>query len=190
MTRLHCRVLAGALVLGMASAADAAVLDFSAFSPGFQGTNTLILPEATVTGLSDELFLGGGGIPISVCSIAGSNCVGSLEIAWNFDVTDVAFDFGHGDPGDQATITGFDAFGAQVGQVLLDLESGFDHASLGFGPVRSIVFDNSLSTGGGYAYGNIEYTASVAAVPLPATLPLVLAALAGLGLIGRKRLTA
>jgi ABC-type sulfate transport system permease component len=57
----------------------------------------------------------------------------------------------------------------------------------GFGPLRTIVFDNTAATGAGYAYGEMTYTLVDAVVPLPATLPMLLAGAGALVLAGRRR---
>ncbi|HET7409722.1 MAG TPA: hypothetical protein VFJ13_05945 [Paracoccaceae bacterium] len=173
-------------VLLAVSSAEAAVIDFTTAT----NTGTVITtPEATVTAAPGTNLTIGDFIDNAVCpSVAG--CTGAMELEFMFDVNNVAFEFGFGGSGDQATVTGFDSFGVQVGQILLTLASGTSFQSLAtFGTLRSIVFDNTLAASSGYAYGNISYDRA-AVIPLPATLPLLLAGIAGIGLMGGWRRTA
>jgi hypothetical protein len=107
-----------------------------------------------------------------------------MTLTFDMDVSNVNFEYGFGDDGDSAALTIFDGLGAIIGFLALDLTAGTSFADLsGFGTLRSILFDNSASTGLGYGYGNINYEA----IPLPATLPLLLAASGALVALRRRR---
>lgn len=175
---------AAAILLSVtAGTAAAAVLDLTTATN--DGT-TLTMPDAAITAGTGTTLQVGDFIANAVCPLGSLGCNGSMTLAFDFDVSNVAFDFGFGDPGDSATITGFDSIGNVVGTLLLSLTGGTDVASLAaFGTLRSILFDNTAASGFGYAYGNISFDPS--AVPLPAALPLLLGGLAGLGALGARR---
>jgi hypothetical protein len=178
------KIITFALSMSVAGAAQAAVIDF--VNASNDGT-TLIAADATVTaGAATQLFVGDF-INNSVCPAGGDGCNGIMTVLFGFDVTNVIFQYGYGDEGDVATLSIRDALGALIGSVTLNSVSGVASADLtSFGSIRSILFDNSTSTGRGYAYGDINYVpASV--VPLPASLPLLLAGLGGLALLRRRR---
>ena len=178
----HSLFAAAVLLSVTAGTADAAVLDVTT---GTNDGTTLTMPDATITAGTGTTLLVGDFIANAVCPLGNFGCNGSMTLTFDFDVSNVAFDFGFGNLGDSATITGFDSIGNVVGVLLLSLISGTDTASLAaFGTLRSILFDNTASTGAGYAYGNISF--ETAAVPLPAGLPLLAAGLGLMGLMGRK----
>jgi hypothetical protein len=177
--------------LAAAGASQAAVIDFTTAT---NDGSTIVTNEATVTLLSGE-FLGiGDFVDNAACPVGTGGCNGSMELKFDFDVKNVMFDFGFGNDGDFTIITLFDGIGDLVGAVGLGftgVEDEINPADLSaYGTIRTIVFDNTSSTGGGYAYGNITYdvaNAGPAPVPLPASLPLLLAGLGGLALWQRKR---
>lgn len=111
------------------------------------------------------------------------------DLTFGFDVKDVSFDYGFGNTGDEATLSIFDGRGALLGSLVLNSTSDVSFADLsGFGTLWSILFDNTASTGAGYAFGNITYTvADIAPVPVPASAPLLLAGLGGLAWFRRPR---
>ena len=171
-------------IAAAATSANAAVLDFTTATN--DGT-TLTTPDATITAGAGTTLQIGDFIANAVCPLSSFGCNGSMTLTFDFDVSNVAFDFGFGDSGDSATVTGYDSIGNVIGSLLLTLTSGTSSASLAaLGVLRSIVFDNTAATGAGYAYGNISYDRA-AVVPLPAALPLLLAGLGGLGALGAHR---
>ena len=127
----------------------------------------------------------------ATCALGGQGCNGVFTLTFDFDVMNVMFDYGFGNGGDVATLSIFDGLGGLLGNLLLNSDSGVASADLSsFGTLRSILFDNSASTGFGYAYGNISYEPATAPVPLPASMPLLMAGLAGVALLRRKRTAA
>ena len=50
------------ILVALAFDANGATLDFSVFPQGYQGTTTLTLPEATITGYGTDLYVGAAGI--------------------------------------------------------------------------------------------------------------------------------
>lgn len=120
----------------------------------------------------------------AVCPYGSAGCNGSMTLTFGFDVNNVSFDYGFGNTGDSALVQAYDSFGTLLSTIILSLDSGVAFADLSsIGTLRSLVFDNTAATGAGYAYGNITYTA---AVPLPASLPLLLAGLGGIAALRRK----
>jgi hypothetical protein len=174
------------LVAGLAfcGTANASVIDLTTAS---NDGATLVATDATITaGASSTLFVGDF-VANSVCPAGTFGCNGSMTLTFDFDVTNVFFDYGYGNDGDSAALSLFDGLGILVANVLLTSTSGVVSADLsGYGTIRSIFFDNTAATGAGYAYGDINYT-QAATVPLPASLPLMMAGMGGLAMLRRKR---
>lgn len=169
--------------LTLATSAPAAVIDLTT------ATNdgaTLVATDATITVGAGTTLLVGDFVANAVCPLGNFGCNGSMTLTFDFAVTDVSFDYGFGNLGDSALLSIFDTLGGLLGNLLLNSTSGVAFADLsGFGTIGSIFFDNSASTGAGYAYGNINYVAA-APIPLPASLPLLLVGLGGIALLRRK----
>lgn len=180
------------MVFGIAfmGSAHAAVLDLTNGGTigGNQGSQ-IILPEATIDLIDGDFLTVGDFVANAVCSITSSlGCVGEFSLTWNFDVNNVVFDFGFADPGDSAVVSVFNASDSFLGSVNLSLTAGTStQALLGFSDLRKIEFDTTASTGGGYAFGNINFDrAEAAGVPSPSVLALIGLGLAGLGWRRRK----
>lgn len=173
-----------AVAMAASGSAEAAVIDFvNATTVG----TTLFATDATVTPGASTGLIVGDFIDNAICPAGGEGCNGIMTILFDFDVNNVMFQYGFGDEGDVATLSIRDALGALIGLVTLNSDDGVASADLtSFGSIRSILFDNSASTGFGYAYGDINYVAA-SVVPLPASLPLLLAGLGGLALLRRRR---
>ncbi len=169
-----------------ASSATAAQLDFT--TGVLSGGDTILtMPEATVTAAPGSTLTVGDFVPNAVCPVT-SGCEGAMTLTWNFDVRNVSFEYGFGNPGDVATLTLLDSMMNAVDTVVLTLTSGTATEDLSaLGVFRSIMFDNTGSTGAGYAYGNVTFDRATGVVPLPAALPLLLSGVAGLALLRRKR---
>lgn len=186
MGRLHRSLLAAALALGVASAASAATLDFTAYPAGFQGTTVLNLPEATVTSLADDLYRGAGGIPDSICSISGGICTGDMRIEFTTDVSNLSFVAGGFAPGDFVAVSAFDGNNDLLGSIDIAAEGAFGFGALG--GIRALFFADS-SSAAGLTFGDFSFDQEDGGtgVPLPATLPLLFAGLVGRRLIARTR---
>lgn len=182
---IRSAIAAGVVALA-ASSATAAQLDFTAGVLS-GGDTILTMPDATVTAAAGTTLAIGDFVANAVCPLGGAGCDGGMTLEWNYDVQNVNFEYGFGNTGDMATVTALDSMMGIVGSVVLTLDSGTALEDLsGLGVFRSLVFDNSASTGAGYAYGNVNFDRA-AVVPLPAALPLLLGGLAGLALLGRTR---
>lgn len=162
--------------------AQAAVIDVTAGV--LNGTSTtLTMPEATITAGAGTTLLVGDFVANAVCPLGNFGCNGLMTLVFNFDVTNVSFDYGFGNNGDSAQLSVFDGLGGFLGLFGLNSTAGVAAADLSaFGTMRTIVFDNSAATGAGYAYGDINYRA----VPLPSMLPLMLTGLGAVALFLRK----
>lgn len=172
-------VLAGALVFGAVSASHATTLDFTAFPFGAQGTTVLNLPEATVTGFGDDLFVGDT-VPNSICSLtSGFTCEADLKIDFVSDVSNLVFDANGFDPGDFIAVTAYNSANVGIGSFNITA-----NGSYGFGALAGIswVFFDDSSTGAGMSYANFTFDQGSVAVPEPNSLALLLLGIAGLGL--------
>ncbi|MFN7222402.1 MAG: VPLPA-CTERM sorting domain-containing protein [Paracoccaceae bacterium] len=179
----YLKIGATVTALALAGSAQAAVIDFTTATN--DGT-TLVATGATATAGAGTTLAVGDFVANALCPLGGFGCNGIMTLTFDADVSNVTFDYGFGNPGDSASLSIFDGLGALISSVLLTSTSGVAFADLSYlGALRSILFDNSASTGAGYAYGNVTYTP--AAVPLPASLPLLLAALGGAALIRRRK---
>ena len=183
--------IATALLLLSFGQAKALTIDFTGFPSGALPGSTLVTPNATITSsaglfnLSSFFGVGQGG---SVCPFiaASFNCQADLTINFTNAVKNLSFSsFGY-DSGDNALISLFN------GASLLGTVSGYTDTVLDFtanGTINKITIQN-LGNGAGYAYGAFKFdAASVSAVPVPAALPLLVAALAGAGVMSRRRKT-
>jgi hypothetical protein len=173
------------VALAAAGSAEAAVVDF--VSASNDGT-TLVATDLTATAAAGTVLVVGDFIDNALCPQGDFGCNGAFTLTFDADAINVAFQYGWGDAGDSALLSIFDALGSFMGSVALALEDDIDVVDLsGFGPLRTIVFDNTAATGAGYAYGEMTYTLVDAVVPLPATLPMLLAGAGALVLAGRRR---
>jgi len=174
---------AAALSVFVAGTASAVTLDFTTATN--DGT-TLVAAGATVTAGAGTTLAVGDFISNALCPLGDDGCNGLMTLVFDANVMNVMFDYGFGDAGDSALLSIFDAMGSLIGQLGLNSESGVQSADLSsFGTLRSILFDNSAAGGRGYAYGDITY--DIAPIPLPATLPLLLAAAGALVALRPRR---
>lgn len=187
MKNVKVGVAVAAFACVVSAGAPAATLDFTAFGPGFQGTTVLNLPEATVTGFGTDLFIGGGGIVNSICSIDFPTCQADLEITFMSEVSNLSFDVGGFNAGDFVAVSAFDTTGNLLGtfNVNSDGSVGFG----GLGGIGRIFFDDSSMGGGGAAYGNFSFDQNGAVIPLPAAGWFLLSATGALLAMSRRRWT-
>ena len=173
-----------AIFMAFTGTSQAAVIDLvSATNDG----TTLTAADAIITAGPLTTLQVGDFVDNAVCPVGGDGCNGIMTLLFNFDVNNVSFEYGYGNPGDFASLTILNSVNAILGFLNLTSTSDVVTADLSsFGTIRSILFNNSASTGAGYAFGNITYNpASV--VPLPGSLPLLLAGLGGLLFLRRRR---
>lgn len=179
------KIAATVAALGLATSADAALLDFTTATN--DGTTVTAVGATAVASPGSSMIIGDFA-DNAICAIGGGGCNGVFTLTFDFDVMNVMFDYGFGNAGDIALLSVLDGLGGLIGGLTLNSEAGVASADLSsFGVFRSIVFDNSSALGAGYAYGNITYDPAMAPVPLPASMPLMLVGLAGVALLRRKR---
>lgn len=173
-----------AAAFAAASTAQAAQLDFTT---GVLSMGDTVLTMADAVATADVGTLSVGDFDANALCPAFSGCEGKMTLTWNYDVENVSFDYGFGNPGDIAELTFMDAMMNVVGMLTLNSDSGVVTEDVSaFGVFRSIMFDNTASTGAGYAYGLVNFDRAQV-VPVPAALPLLASGLAGLLLLRRKR---
>lgn len=170
-----------ALMLGTVSA-NASVLDMTEAGSGNLGQSSAHLSDATLHSGSDGLYVGAGGIANSICALDSKNwsCANDLYLGFTSTVENLSFEVGGFQSGDKARLSIFNAAGQVAGKLKIARGGLFDLS--GFGEISALFFDDR-SKSRGVSYGNFTYDA-VAPVPLPASLPLLLA---GIGLIGFAR---
>ena len=184
MNGLKVTLAAATVALVSAGGLQAATIDLVAATN--DGT-TLVAPEATITAEMGSTLFVGDFTPNSVCPLGGSGCDGAMTLTFGFDVNNLMFDYGFGNPGDSASLSFFDGLGALLALFSLNSDAGLVFADLSaVGTFRSVLFDNTASTGAGYAYGNISYDVA-AVVPLPAAGWLLFAGLGGLAAMRRRK---
>jgi hypothetical protein len=150
---------------------------------GAQGSTSLVFPEATLTSLGTDFYIGAAAIDHEVCALnAAVHCDTDLNVAFSSPISNLSFVTSGFDPGD---FVNAQIFGA--GNVLLGSMAISSNTLVSFGATAGIVrlFLDDSSTGAGLAYDHFSFDQSAAAVPEPATL--LLTSL-GLGYAGRRRL--
>jgi hypothetical protein len=161
--------------------ANAATLDFSVFSQGYQGTTTLTLPEATLTSFGTDFYIGAAGIADEVCAINGSNCEADLDISFNNLVSDLSFVTSGWQTGDSVTASIYDASNSLLASIIITSNTFVDFSAY-TGISRLFLDDNS--TAAGIAYDQFNFTT----VPVPAAVWLFGSGLMGIiGFSRRKR---
>lgn len=175
-------MIVAAALAGLSTAAGAATLDFSEL-----GSGQIFDTGVSITGA--DLTSGGTGFEIdpifanSICVIGVNGCANDLGIDFTEAVTDISFEVSGFQPGDAVVVLILDPAAVLLGTV--DIVGDGLYALTGFGVIGSLLFDDSSDTFG-VAYGTVTFEVA-ARVPLPATLPLLLAGLGALGTSLRRR---
>jgi hypothetical protein len=117
----------------------------------------------------------------------GGSVSGSFD---GFTVSSLSFNVGDsGGDNDIFRLLGFDAFGTQIADSgVLSSASAITVAIFGPG-ISSFSLDisDAPNTGGSSVFDNIAFDQELAAVPLPASLPLIGVGMFALGFLGRRR---
>lgn len=176
--------VAAAACLSFQAAAD--TLDFNGLGLG-DSAATVMIGNATLTSTTPGgvSFLDPGANGICFSNAAQTSCEGDGILEFKDIIENLVFDVSVFDPGDNVTIAGFNG-ATQVGLLTFDAAAGVADFSAS-GQITSLVFDDS-STGVGMAYQNFSFdVVPTAAVPLPASIPLLAGGLALMGLVTRRR---
>lgn len=167
-----------------AGTTEAATLSLGGLS-GTVNQSVVVLPEATLTSSGRFFFDGASDVPDSFCALRADafRCEADLTIAFSSVVSNLFLQVSGYDGGDFVALDIFGLGDALLGTVdltgdvlSLDLSS--------FGSITRLFFDDS-STGAGFAYSDFSFD-QTAAVPLPASLPLLAAGM-GLLAVARRR---
>ena len=165
-----------------ASTALSATLDFTVFKPFRQGTNTLVLPEATITGFGSDLLITPREFTSpGICALEPDNtCKADLQIDFVRPVSNLSFLAGGFELGDLIVASVFGAAGGKLASTDIGSNGVFSFGSQS--GISRLFFDDELS-GGGASYDGFSFTQ----VPLPAGLWLMLTALGAAGIAGGIR---
>lgn len=168
------RILALLVTLLLAApAAHAVTIDLSGLPPGLQGTDTLVLPEATFVSSAGDFSVASNG---QICATASGGCFFDFEIRFAGPVNDVSVDLSGAGNQDAVTISAFDDAGGLLGTASTGGLTGLPTLTLVFSGISRIAIDDMSSPStGGYFYSNFQF----APVPEPGTATLV-----GWGLLG------
>lgn len=179
--------ISAVLMLGSVTA-HASVLDFTEAGSRSLGTSTLNLPDASLYSGGDGLFVGAGTLENSICALDTPrfSCANDLFLDFMSNVEKLTFEVGGFQTGDRVRVSIFDGTGDVAGKVNI-LRGGLFDLS-GFGTISALFFDDRSSSGG-VSYGNVSFDA-VAPIPLPASLPLLLAGIGAIGFARKKRKSA
>jgi uncharacterized protein (TIGR03382 family) len=166
---------AATMALVSTSAAQAATLDFTSLTPGYQGTTTVSIPGAEIVSFGDDIFIYGASSLVGpdggFCAIAGATCEADAEVTFTSGpVSNLQFVTTGYDAGDMVTAAVFS------GSTLLSSALVTSAATVSFAGVNGITtlsLDDE-STGAGFRYSGFSFLAEV---PAPPALPLVLAGL-------------
>lgn len=186
---------AAAALAGFASA-NAANLDFLAeYTPAaYVGAPNLTLVNATITSDGADMYVFGasqgsnppgplGGF-CAVTSIAGGDCSTDIEITFDdAPISNLVFTSSQYNSGDRVQASVFNSM-TLLSSVLIDSDTTVNFA--GITGITRLVLDDLGSTGAGLAYGAFQFEVD-GAIPVPAAAPLMMAGLAGIGWMRKRK---
>ena len=177
------------------AASSAATLNFTEVVGGYQGGNTVTLSNATVTTAGPDIYVarpnyyspsvGPNGGFCGLTSTNGYNCSVDTNITFNEAIDNPSFLATAFGTGDSATASIFS--GSTLLASIAIVANGVVDFS-GYTGVTRLFLDDTGSTAAGVVYGAFNFDGEdVSPVPLPASLPLMLAALGGAGFVARRK---
>lgn len=179
------------LIAGAAMSASAATLDFTEVgADGIVPQTVINLSNATITSFGDDMFIGAPGDYgetnnlgiICASPVADSSCEEDMQIDFADDVSNLTFASFGAAPGDSVEITAF-LDGSSVTSVTVTTDTSIDFSA--FGAIDSLFFADA-SSAAGIGFGDFSFEFAIAAIPLPAGLPLMMTGLGGIILLRRK----
>jgi len=184
-----------ALVVGMTQAGASTTINFNTF-PGST-------PVSSVDGVTFALDGGpdSSGVPSTIYAGYGDPITldntnsgvyptaNSLDVTFPTTVTGLSFTFWNYGTSAPTTYTAYNSASGVVDTGSLQFVSNSGLVSVSGSGIKSLVFNNNFASSANWQYGVAQITFT-SAVPEPASLALVGAGLAGLGLVRRRRRTA
>lgn len=169
-----------------AGTTEAATLSLGGLS-GIVDQTVVALPEATLTSPGRFFFDGASDILGSFCALQADafSCAEDLTITFSSVVSNLFLQVSNYDDGDFVALSIFGLGDSLIGSV--DLTGDVLSLDLsGLGGITRLFFDDiSIGDGNGVAYSDFSFD-QMAAVPLPASLPLLAAGI-GLLAVARRR---
>lgn len=176
-----------------AGPAGAATLDFTQLrtGPGLVDQPVVTVEGANLFSGGGAFFVGAAGSVNSICAldVVANSCDNTLLIAFRSDVTALSFTVAGFDAGvDDVMLSLFGAQGGLAGSLAIAGNGNVDLSA--FGTLAALLFEPVMRGANGASYGDFTFDVApppMAAVPLPAGLPLLLGGLGMLGVARRRR---
>ncbi len=188
--------LVAGMFLGAVPGANAATLNIPEL--GSFAVSPIVLPEATIRNLENSTLATGAagfGIANGFCfTNPAINCKSDGEIVFTNPVTNLTFNTAgaHFGGSDSVSISAFDGAAGLLAMLTVTTDGLVDLS--GAGAITRLFFDDNSADRGGLGYHGFSFNVAppMAAVPLPAALPLLAGGLGLMGLVGwrRKRIAA
>jgi hypothetical protein len=177
-------LVCAAVCVASAASVSAATLDFNELGAGPQAGSTASITGADLTSGGDAFFVDAN-FSNSICALDSSvfSCAYDLTIDFTDLVSDIMFDVGGFESGDAIEVLVYGLGSALLGSATITGDGSYDLSA--FADVDYLFFDDS-SQSSGVDYGNVSYNVA-SSVPVPASLPLLIAGLGGLFALRRRR---
>ncbi|MGI9395474.1 MAG: VPLPA-CTERM sorting domain-containing protein [Boseongicola sp.] len=173
------------------NSAVAANLDFNEVSPEVQASPTISLSNAEVTSLVGDSFVYGGldfdvGPNGGFCALTTSfTCAGDAEVTFSLGpVSNLTFQTYFAGHHDSTIISIFDGL-TKLASIAVNSNILVDFSA--FSGITSVFIDDNSGNSDGIAYADWEFTQGVPnKIPLPASLPFLIAGLGCVSLLRRR----